>query len=547
MLDILKKLLKIIIIPFIATFILVNYLLPTEDCKDAEVKITKALESGNNRIAKDEYEKLIKKDFFNIKYHRGFISSHLKQPEYIGKKRVRNDDAIIDKYMKYSQSNDIKIRDAGFYGLGYFYSSTDEPEDALENFLKVKQKTMPFLNNSIGIVYLDLEKYELAESYFNKEIAANGYVEGAYYNLAELFCSTKDYDKLERLVNNPGISKYLSSHAIRLIEIRNFRIGDYLRSMISIINYNIFSFTGAFLILLCWFLYLKNLDIFEPEPVRYALTALIMGMLASTFAVPLYDIADFFLGFTLNGHYLNDMIFCIFGIGVIEESLKIVPVILMLKYTKVINESIDYIIYGSFSALGFAFIENLMYFHDGGLIDFTSRAFSSVILHMALTSIVIYGVFYSKYKAKDKPRYYFCISYCCAAAIHGIYDFFLISNGFISYLSIVSMVILLYCIVSYSKAINCALNFSEFMTKTTNRNIDQTNILCGGLSAIILLQYIFISYKFGAENANLNLLWTAFTSYYIVCLIILIMGNIKVNKFRWVPIFEYERNLDFWK
>ena len=49
--------------------------------------------------------------------------------------------------------------------------------------------------------------------------------------------------------------------------------------------------------------------------------------------------------------------------GLSEEIIKIIPVLIILKTTKFINEPIDYIIYSSISALGFAFIENIQYIY----------------------------------------------------------------------------------------------------------------------------------------------------------------------------------------
>ena len=84
-------------------------------------------------------------------------------------------------------------------------------------------------------------------------------------------------------------------------------------------------------------------------------------MLFAELCTLLYDFFDYSLGFKKSGEVVNDLFYCVFGIGLIEETVKIIPFLLMLKFSRQINESIDYVIYASVSALGFAFMENLIY------------------------------------------------------------------------------------------------------------------------------------------------------------------------------------------
>ena len=87
----------------------------------------------------------------------------------------------------------------------------------------------------------------------------------------------------------------------------------------------------------------------------------------------------------------------VFGIGVIEEFVKFVPFLIILKFTKIINEPIDYIMYASLSALGFAFVENFNYFDDGSINIIHSRALTASIAHMVFSSLVVYGLILAKY------------------------------------------------------------------------------------------------------------------------------------------------------
>ena len=113
---------------------------------------------------------------------------------------------------------------------------------------------------------------------------------------------------------------------------------------------------------LAWMIYIILLDIFEKENIWAITGTLLLAMIFCIFCLLLYDIWDYRLNFRINGRWLNDLIYCIFGIGFIEEAVKVIPVILILLFTKNINESVDYIIYASISAIGFSFVENISYF-----------------------------------------------------------------------------------------------------------------------------------------------------------------------------------------
>ena len=97
--------------------------------------------------------------------------------------------------------------------------------------------------------------------------------------------------------------------------------------------------------MLCWLFYLRKIDIYEPEKWKHILLIFILGIIFSEFTFLLSDLNSRFTGFNLNGGVVNDLLYCIIGIGVIEELVKILPVIIILKYTRAINEPVDYLVY----------------------------------------------------------------------------------------------------------------------------------------------------------------------------------------------------------
>ena len=54
--------------------------------------------------------------------------------------------------------------------------------------------------------------------------------------------------------------------------------------------------------------------------------------------------------------------------------------------------------------------------------NFTS-ALGAVILHMMDTSLIMYGLFYARYRVKKKPLQYFLVAFGAACVLHGFSDF----------------------------------------------------------------------------------------------------------------------------
>ena len=73
-----------------------------------------------------------------------------------------------------------------------------------------------------------------------------------------------------------------------------------------------------------------------------------------------------------------------------------------MRLTRAIDKPVNLIIYGSISALGFAFMENLLPGSEWRLGAISTRASGAVVLHMTDTSLIMYGLFYSRYRVQKK-------------------------------------------------------------------------------------------------------------------------------------------------
>jgi len=527
-----------IVIPTIIIVVALNLGLKNFKSQDPVKIIRNAMIAGRYDLAQDEYEKLIEVDFYNLDYHRGYIRCDI-EPFRFGSFTTSGDKSNIENiYENYAENENSDISDIGNYGLGFYYSLHFENSKAESYLGRVHNQKLPFLNNTIGVNHLQSGRNDQAKEYFYKEIDYNGYLAGAFANLSRMLYHNNEFDELNSLLRDHQAQKFIPASLKRQLYFKN---GDLLLYLKETMSFEYIQFPGlisALLISLAWFLYLRRLDIFEPEKIRYLLMVLLGGMFFSMFCGVLYDTFEYRFGFGLNGSRLNDLLFCIFGIGFIEETVKIVPFLIFLKFTDEVNESVDYIIYASISALGFAFMENLLYFQDLGLSNISGRAFSAVLLHMTLTSIVAYGLFYSRYAKKDKDRSYFLIAFALACIIHGIYDYWLLCRSWPIFFPILSFIILVFCMRKYGIMINNALNQSEFNTKRNLPLLRLTGYLVYSLSAIILVQYIIVALVFHTMVANMVFLQTIISSYILLFIILRALGSYHITKSAWRPFFK---------
>jgi RsiW-degrading membrane proteinase PrsW (M82 family) len=527
-----------IVIPTIIIVIALNLGLKNFKSKDPMKIIRNAMIAGKYDLAQDEYEKLIEIDFDNLEYHRGYIRCDIG-PFRLGSLTTSGEESNIENiYENYAESEDTNISDIGNYGLDFYYSLQFENSKAESYLGRVHNQQLPFLNNTIGVNHLQSGRDDQAKEYFYKEIDYNGYLEGAFANLSRTLYNNNEFDELNSLLTDHQAQKFIPVRLKRHLYFTNGDLFLYLKETFSLEYIQFPGLISAFLISLAWFLYLRRLDIFEPEKIRYLLIVLLGGMFFSMFCGVLYHTFEYRFGFGLNGGRLNDLLFCIFGIGLIEETVKIVPFLIFLKFTDEVNESIDYIIYASISALGFAFMENLLYFQDLGLASISGRAFSAVLLHMTLTSIVAYGLFYSRYSRKDKDRSYFLVAFALACVIHGIYDYWLLCHSWPVFFPILSFIILVFCVRKYAVMINNALNQSEFNTKRNLPLLGLTGYLVYSLSAIILMQYIIIALAFNTIVANMLFLQSILPSYILLFIILRTLGSYRIMKSAWRPFFK---------
>ena len=531
---------------FLLTAALLNVFLKEPTFNNLPDKANFEISSNQPEFAEQTIFKIIEQDSFNIDNHVHCINTHFDIPakKKVGKNSYvyRDDNPISNYYDSLSISANPKLSDIGYYGKGLIAVRLENYGASIKEFKKVENKNLKYLNNSIGNAYSNSGNTKEAEYYFRKEIENNGNMYGAYYNLIQLLFDKGATKEIKELLNNEETRQYFPSRVERAIYFENFQPVKYAIVLFKRVfsDFNIWGLIAAFLIMGSWIMYLRKIDIFEMEKWRNIIIVVALGMLFCFLTYPLSDFNNLIFGFQLNGNFLNDFFYSVLGIGAIEEFVKIIPLLIILKFTKIINEPFDYIIYASLSALGFAFIENLIYFGNHDLFIISGRALTAVVSHMFDSSIIAYGLILNKYKRHINPYLNFLFFFALAALSHGFYDFWLI-NKTANDFNFLSLLFLLVSIYMWNSFKNNALNQSSFYDKNISVNTEKLqDYLLYSLSGVLLFEYVALAFKFCPSVANNGLMSSISSGTYLIVFLSVNLSKITLNKGEWAPI-EYWR------
>lgn len=287
-------------------------------------------------------------------------------------------------------------------------------------------------------------------------------------------------------------------------------------------------------IALVWLAYIKWIDIFEPERNFYLGITFILSCLSLILVFPMTDLINA-SGFSLNGDPLNDFLYSVVGIGFVEELVKVIPLLAMIKLSKQVNEPLDFVVYASVSALGFAFIENIMYIQNTSLHAFSARLLYSSVAHMFFSSIVGYALAINIIQKKNQFFIYLIIGLVIASVAHGFYDFWLINKAF--YFPLITTLFYVGSLHVWVILKNNLINNTNFYRPDIILNKTRIKYrLITYLVIAIYLGYIFFALLNGAQKANSFLAQTAVSFLFLVVYISISFGSFNIVKGYTAPI-----------
>ena len=379
-----------------------------------------------------------------------------------------------------------------------------KPKSILKADLDKFADTLATINFMKGLQYAEKGQHEKAVEAFSKEIVTNPAFTLSYEALIRSLYES-DITAFKEYLNSPEGLESIPGEVFREY---HYRQGNWLSYYQSIFFHRILTsdlpvVLSAFLVSFVWLYYLRMMDIYRREKWVHVGIVFLLGGIFSIFCIPIYDYFHFERNFYLTGDGWNDFVYSTVVIGGGEELVKAIPWFAFGLITRKFREPFDYILYASASALGFAFIENLIYLERYD--NIVLRAMMSAVFHMFCGCIVAYGLILARYRLKNDNALKMgavILGFALAVFSHGFYDFWLISDAVTDY----AFVTFLFFILSvhiwfYFK--NNAMNHSPYFQGNQFFNIQyQTDILFVSFIGLLMYEYVLLSLDFGAYNVN---------------------------------------------
>ena len=165
----------------------------------------------------------------------------------------------------------------------------------------------------------------------------------------------------------------------------------------------------------------------QPEPLIATGLAVAAGVAAGWLGQGLYRVLEW-LGLWQDAYLLAQsdlvalLVYCVLGIGLIEELAKLAPFVLVALSLKTFDERVDGIIYAGLVALGFAAYENVMYLDFASPVENVARALTGPLVHIVFASLWGYPIGLA---VLQRRMLWWRIGggFVAAVVIHGLYDF----------------------------------------------------------------------------------------------------------------------------
>jgi RsiW-degrading membrane proteinase PrsW (M82 family) len=501
---------------------------------------TRYEDSIRQAVEKDPEFNSLKHHYRDFRYQYDFVQDYFDHlPDDSSRLEIQKLEKWYSRYLK-NKDEDSSWYSLSHFGLGLIDLKRGSYTRALKWFDTIPHR-LPYVNFCKGQCYLNLKKDELANLHFQYELEVNGgYLQGSVHALISQWTLSNNDNELKALFQNPRAQPFFTYKQARQISLRTLNPIDYLTwSFLEITNHvNYFGFIAAMAIASIWFIYLIRLFIFGKYKLSNLAIAFLGGVVSVFGAILLNDLSEIALRWKLTGDFLNDLIYSIVGIGALEEIVKILPFLLVLGFTRFLKEPLDYIVFASVSALGFSFVENLLYFQEFGQGIIHGRAYLSVIGHMIFSSMIAYGVVLSRFKRKDAHRFFsFILSFLLASTAHGLFDFLIFHKHEILFIIFFIFIVQVWIII-----INNCLNNAFGFHYRFDRQFDRSRFfLTVSLTLILAVEYIIVGLEKGPGLANDQLYGSATSGGIIIGFFASNLSSFNLIKGYWRDVYFSSR------
>ncbi|NTV88744.1 MAG: PrsW family intramembrane metalloprotease [Clostridiales bacterium] len=180
-------------------------------------------------------------------------------------------------------------------------------------------------------------------------------------------------------------------------------------------------------VIILTYIYMK--DKYDKEPKRFLLKLFLLGCLSVVPAVML-ELLTSTLFQNGQGSIFITLLYAFIGVALVEEGLKYAILKgAAWKKCEFFNQKYDAIVYAVFISLGFATVENTLYVFQNGYATGLIRAITAVPAHAIFATAMGYFMGFARFLPKGRERTRkLVLSFLVPILLHGLYDFFLMSE-----------------------------------------------------------------------------------------------------------------------
>lgn len=295
--------------------------------------------------------------------------------------------------------------------------------------LAARKPPVPWMNHVLAVNATRKAKFLDAANYYEREAVAFGRADDLELSLHLREQSGDEQGVLQRL-NDPALAPLTPpSLQFHLAMERH----DYRRALRWLLPYAypkprlgplLLAVVAAF----GWGAFCMRLGQVRRDPrARVPLYAAAFGLGLLSIAPTMFLIVwqDSVLHLREDGTLIKDLAHFILGVGFREELSKLLLFLPLLPLLHRRNQLVEVVTCGALVGLGFAAVENLEYFSRDDLAEAIGRFMTANFLHMGMTAITTTAV-YRMLRTPD-GFHAFTVSFLTVVALHGIYDFLIVS------------------------------------------------------------------------------------------------------------------------
>lgn len=520
------KLFVFLIPVFFFTWIILFNIFPEPQFTTIENEIEFYSSRENELKATNAAIKLLKTDSQNLVYHAVFLDHFLKM-EGRDKYLLSQDFLFLQKdpsnyYKRQMVSSDEKIQDIGYYGwIRYelFLNPDEEMENLLDSITKFNDPGKSRVYELKGDVWQRLDTQKAIE-FYKKEITVNSSNARTINFLVTQLVIIKEYEEalrymqlaeLRQIKVNSTLKRYISYHL-------GFK--EWMSSIYQPVftSSRLKEITVAALVVILWMFFILFVDVFKEVRIKVKIIVPLLAVVITPLTLMLYDVVDFQFRIFQEDTLWKE----IFVTGLLEETIKIFPVLLsLLFFRKSFISPFTLLGASMVSSLYFSFEENIIYFKD--YYDTTiiaSRSIYSTTMHIISGAFVVYGIVL--FRHAKKSFLYVPLFFLLGISIHGIYNYSLMTGY-----NLFTVILLIAGTFSLSSFMNNSLNNSEKFDETKAISINKPALLIiSGFSIIILAEFILNSYSYGFSEGE-----SVFTASLIKCGALILVFSFSLTRF----------------